>query len=187
MRPVVRSVVAVQRRFVPTAVRPRAFGVVSRSTSIVGEGCPSFGGQRTVSCRSRSGVLCVGQVLQPTRGPPRSEWAACPSAVSARSCRAQAPCSTVRCSGARTFSAKRGRSQSRSLARPLASGRAPFHSSIKAGTLTVMNAIRAKRGSSIGSGARARSSGTALQLQAPNHSVKRTAPGVPGSAAYLKR
>ena len=190
MHRVTSGVVAVQRHFLSGSVGLTSCGVrrtrsvVPRSTAAVSVGRPSFGGQRTVSSLSRSGVLFVGEVLQPTRGLPRSEWAACPSAGSARSCRAQAPPSTVRCSSAAALRARRGRSQPRLVVQALASCKAGCQVSIMAGTLTVMNAVRAKRGSSSDGGARARSSGTALQGEAPNPSVKRTRLR---QAAYLKR
>jgi hypothetical protein len=187
------GVATLPRRFLLRAVGLTSFGVrrtrigVPRSTAAVCAGRPSFGGRRKVQAGSRFGVVSGKVLLHSSRCLPRLQRAACPSAVSVRSCRAQAPRSTVRCSSAAAFGARWGRSQSRSVVLPLASCKTGCHSSIVAGTLTVTNAVPAKRGSSSGGGVRARSSGTAVPDQAPNPSVKRTAPGVPGSAAYLKR
>ena len=174
-----RCVAAVSRRGLPRPVCLASFGarrarsVVARSTSTVGVGRPSFGGQRTVSSGSRSGVFCVGEVLQPTRCLPRSVWAACPSAVSARLRSAQAPRAAAWCPGSQARSARRGGGRVERVALSRASCNGGCLGSVAASKLTVVNASQF-----IGCGS---------ANAAPNHSVKRTAPGVPVSAAYLKR
>ena len=179
MSQVLRGVAAVSRRLLPRLVGLTSCGVrrthcgLPRSTAIVGAGCPSFGGQRTASCGSRSGVLSVAEVLHSPRCWSRSAWAACPSAVSGRLWSAQAPRSTVRCASAAALVAGLGHCHAKRVRLPPASCETSSRCSVGAGKLTVMNAIQF-----IGCGS---------AKPAPNHSVKRTAPGVPGSAAYLKR
>jgi hypothetical protein len=170
-----RKVVALSRRFLHRAVGLTSSGVrrtrfgQSRSTAIVGACRPSFGGRRKVSGRSRSGVLCVGEVLHPTRCLPRSAWAACPSAVSARLRSAQAPRATVRCSSAAALAARLGRSQLRSVALPLATYKRSCRFSVGAGKLAVMNAASFTSPSSANA--------------ASNPAFKRTSHGVPWAAA----
>ena len=179
MSQVLRRVAAVSRRVLPRPVGLTSCGVrrtrsvVARSTAAVWVGRPSFGGRRTVSSGSRSGVFGVAEVLQPSRCWPRSAWAACPSAVSARLCCAQAPRSTVRCARALALAARRGRGCVHPVASSPASRNRTCLQSFGASKLTVVNARQL-----IGCGS---------ANAAPNHSVKRTAPGVPVSAAYLKR
>jgi hypothetical protein len=172
MSPVLRGVAAVSRRGPSCSVALASFGarrtllVLSRSTSTVCVGRPSFGGQRTVSAGSRSGVL----------GAARASAHAL-SATVARAAlpawSAQAPRSWARCPRSAALPAKLGHSHAQRVLLSPACCEAGTQSSGGIGKLTVMNASQFTRCAS----ARA----------APNHSVKRTAPGVPGSAAYLKR
>jgi hypothetical protein len=170
-----RKVVALSRSFLHRAVGLTSFGVrrtrfgQSRSTAIVGVYRPSFGGRRKVSGRSRSGVFCVGKVLQPTRCLPRSAWAVCPSAVSARARFGQAPRSAVRCSSAAALAARLGRSGCRSAGLPLAAHEGSCRFSTGAGKLAVMNATSF--------------TGPSSANAASNPAFKRTSHGVPWSAA----
>jgi hypothetical protein len=179
MKQVLRSVAAVSGRALSRSVGLTSCGVrrtrsvVPRSTSTVCVGRPSFGGRRKVSGGSRSGAFCVAKLLQRTRCLARSARAACPSAVSARLCSAQAPRSKARCPSAAALAAKLGHSQAKRVLLPLASCKRLCLQSLGASKLTVVNASQFIRCSSA--------------KPAPNHSVKRTAPGVPVSAAYLKR
>ena len=170
---------AVSRRALSRSVGLASFGarrtrsVLSRATSTVGVGCPSFGGQRTASGGLRSGVLGAAEVLQSSRCWSRSAWAARPAAASARLWSAQAPRSAARCPRSQALSARRGCGGVERVALSLASCNGGCLGSFGASKLTVVNASQF-----IGCGS---------ANAAPNHSVKRTAPGVPGSAAYLKR
>ena len=163
---------AVSRRTLPRSVGLASFGarrtrsVLSRSTSTVGVGCPSFGGQRTVCAGSRSRELgasgASALALSATVA-----WAALPAWS------AHAPRSTVRCSSALALSARRGCGCCRPVSLSPASCKVACFRSPRASILTVVNASLFI--------------GCSSAKSAPNHSVKRTAPGVPGSAAYLKR
>jgi hypothetical protein len=166
--------------FLPRSVGPTSCGVrrsrsaVSQSAFAVCVGRPSFGGQRRVSGGRRSGELgASGASIAALSA--RVAQAACPSAVSARSRSAQAPRSTVRCSGAAALTMKRGYSQAQRVLLSPASCERTSPSSVGAGKLTVMNAGSGQRHSSPIGAALARSSFMALQGQAPNPSVKRTA------------
>jgi hypothetical protein len=173
---VLRGIAAVSRRVLARSVGltscgvRRAQSVVFWSTATVGAGRPSFGGRRKVSGRWRSGVFCVGQVLQPTRCLPRFARAACPSAVSARLRSVQAPRSTARCQSAAALAAKLGHSQARRVLLSLASRAGTSRCSVGAGKRTVVNASQFI--------------GCASANAAPNPSVKRTCLR---HAAYLKR
>jgi hypothetical protein len=165
---VLRGAGAGSRLALPRSVGLASFGarrtrsVVLRSTSTVGVGRPSFGGQRTVSGGSRSGVFGAT---------PASALALCATACPAWS--AQAPRSPVRCSSSAALPANLGHSQAQRVLPSLASCETSRCCSAGAGKLTVVNARQFIWCSSAN--------------PAPNPSVKRTAPGVPGSAAYLKR
>jgi hypothetical protein len=172
MSQVLRGVAAVSRHGLPRAVGLASFGarrarsVVPRSTAAVGVGRPSFGGQRTVWVGSRSGVLGASGA---------SALALC-AKVAPAGCPAlfaRAPRSTVRCSSSAALVVKVGHSHAQRVLLSLASCKASSRCSIGAGKLTVVNASQFI--------------GCTSANAAPNHSVKRTAPGVPGSAAYLKR
>jgi hypothetical protein len=175
LKRVLRNVAAVPRRALSRSVGLTSCGVrrtrlvLSRSTSTVGVGRPSFGGRRKGSGRSRSGAFWVAKVLQRTRCLARSSWAACPSAVSARSWFAQAPRSTVRCSSAAALAARLGRSRSRSVALPLVSYERSCRFSTGSGKLAVMNATSFTSPSSANA--------------ASNPAFKRTSHGVPWAAA----
>jgi hypothetical protein len=172
---VLPGVVALPRRFLPRAVGLTSCGVrrtrsvVPRSTAAVGVGRPSLGGRREVSGRSRSGVFCVRQVLQPTRCLPRSARAACPSAVSARWRSAQAPLSTVRCSSSAALAVKLGHCQAQRVLVSPASCETSSRCSVGAGKLTVVNA--------------GQFTGCSSANPAPNPAFKRTSHGVPWAAA----
>jgi hypothetical protein len=167
-----RCVAAVSGRFPSRSVGLTSCGVrrtqsvVARSAAAACVGRPSFGGQRTVSAGSRSGVLgasdasALGLSAKVAR-------AACPAWF------VQAPRSTVRCPSAAALSARLGHSQAQRALVPPATHQRSSRCSVGAGKLTVLNASHF-----VGCGS---------AKSAPNPSVKRTAPGVPGSAAYLKR
>jgi hypothetical protein len=172
MSQVLRGAAAVSRLALPRSVGLASFGarhtrsVLSRSTCTVSVGRPSFGGQRTVSAGSRSGVLgatpASALALSAKAAP-----AGCPALF------AWALRSTVRCSSSAAWPAKVGHSHAQRVLLSPASCEASSRCSIGAGKLTVVNARQFGRCASANA--------------APNPSVKRTAPGVPGSAAYLKR
>jgi hypothetical protein len=172
MSQALRGVAAVSRRVLPRSVGLASFGarrtlsVLPRPTAAVGVGRPSFGGRRTVSVGSRSGALGASGA---------SALALCakvaPPAFTAWS--AQAPRSWARCPSSAALPAKLGHSHAQRVLLSPASCEASSRCSVGAGKLTVVNASQISRCSSANA--------------APNHSVKRTAPGVPGSAAYLKR
>jgi hypothetical protein len=169
---VLRGIAAVSRRALPRLVCLASFGarrsrsVVPRSACTVGVGRPSFGGQRTVCAGSRSRVL----------GASGASAHALPAKVAGAACPAwsvQAPLSWARCSSSAALPAKLGHSQAQCVLQSLAACKASSHCSVGAGKLTVVNASQF--------------SSCASAKAAPNHSVKRTAPGVPWAAAYLKR
>jgi hypothetical protein len=172
MNQVLRGVAAVPRLALPRSVGLASFGarrtrsVVPSSTCAVSVGRPSFGGQRTVWAGSRSGVLGASGASAPAL-----------SATVARAAlpawSAQAPRSWARCPSSAALPAKVGHRQVQRVLPSLASCNASSRCSIGTGKLTVANASQFSRCGSANA--------------APNHSVKRTAPGVPGSAAYLKR
>jgi hypothetical protein len=172
MGEVLRGVAAVSRRVLSRPVGLASFGarrtrsVLSRSTSTVGVGCPSFGGQRTVSAGPRSGVHC-------TSGASALALFATVARAALPSWSAQAPCSTVRYPSSAALSAKLGHSHAQRVLLSPACCEASTCFSGHIGKLTVVNASLFV--------------GCASANAAPNPSVKRTAPGVPGSAAYLKR
>jgi hypothetical protein len=178
MSQVLRGVAAVSRLPLPRAVGLASCGarrtqsVLSRSTAAVCVGRPSFGGQRTVLGGSRSGVLGASGASV-TALFAKAAWAACPSAVSARSRSVQAPRSTARCPSSAALSASLGHSRAQRVLLSPASRETSSRCSVGAGKLTVANASQFI--------------GCASANAAPNPSVKRTAPGVPWSAAYLKR
>lgn len=147
----------------------RARSVLSRSTSTVCVGRPSFGGRRKASGRWWSGVFCVGEVLQPLGCLPRSPWPACPSAVSASFWSVQAPRSPVRCPSAAALAAKLAHSQARRVPLSPALCKPTCLQSQGAGKLTVVNASRFN--------------GCASENAAPNPAFKRTSHGVPWAAA----
>jgi hypothetical protein len=175
MKQVLRCVVAVSTRSLPRAVGLTSFGVrrtqsvVPRSTAAVCVGRPSFGGRRKILGRSRSGVFCVGEVLQPSRCLPRSGWAACPSAVSARLWSVRAPRSAVRCPSAAALAAKLGHSQAQRVLLSPASCKTSSRCSVGTGKLTVVSASQFI--------------GCASANAAPNPAFKRTSHGVPWAAA----
>jgi hypothetical protein len=153
-----------------------------RSTAIVGVGRPSVGGRRTVLAASTSGAGAT-EVLHPSHCPSKSAWAACPSAVSARSWFARAPRAKARCSSVLASGARRGRVQALAVVLRLASGEVGCHFGVGAGTLTGMNAVPAKsQRSSIGA-VRSGSTVSAVANPTPNPSFKRTSHGVPWAAA----
>jgi hypothetical protein len=172
MSQVLRGVAVASRHALPLSVGLASFGarrtrsVLPRPTAAVGVGRPSCGGQRTVSGSSRSGVLgasgASALALSAKVAP-----AACPAWS------AQAPRSWARCPSSAALPVKLGHSHAQRVLQSLASCEAIGRCSIGAGKLTVVKASQFSRCSSANA--------------APNHSVKRTAPGVPGSAAYLKR
>jgi hypothetical protein len=172
MSQVLRGAAAGSRLALPPSVGLASFGarrtlsVLSRSTSTVGVGRPSFGGQRTVLAGSRSGAL---------RASGASAFALSAQVAPAvrRSWFAQAPRATVRCPSAAALSSSLGRSHGQRVLLSPASCETSSCCSVGAGKLTVVNASQFI--------------GCASANAAPNPSVKRTAPGVPGSAAYLKR
>jgi hypothetical protein len=172
MGQVLRGVAAVSWRALPRSVGLASCGVrrtrsvLQRSTCTVGVGRPSFGGQRTVSTGSRSAALRASGASAFALSA-RVARAACPAWF------VQAPRSTVRCPRAAALSARRGHSHAQRVLQSPASCETNSCCSIGAGKLTVVNASQFIRCSSANA--------------APNPSVKRTAPGVPGSAAYLKR
>ena len=167
-----RCVAAVSGRALSRSVGLASFGarraqsVLSRSTAAVGVGCPSFGGQRTVCAGSWSGALgatgASALALSATVA-----WAACPAWS------VQAPRSKARCPSAAALPARRGHSHAQRVLLSLACCVASTRLAVGVGTLTVVNASHCV--------------GCRSAKSAPNPSVKRTAPGVPGSAAYLKR
>jgi hypothetical protein len=173
------EVVALSRPFLPRAVGLTSSGVrrmrfaFSRSTAIVGVGCPSQGRPAHGVLRFAVWRACASAVLHPSRCLPRSARAACPSAVSARSRSAQAPRSAVRCSSAAALAARLGRSQVRSVALPRASCEVSHRFSSGAGKLAVMNATSFT----------SPSSANAFSNAASNPAFKRTSHGVPWSAA----
>ena len=167
-----RCVGAGSRRVLPRPVGLTSFGVrrarsvASRSTSTVRVGCPSFGGQRTVSARSWSGALGASGASVVALSA-KGARAVCPSWCG------QALRTTARCPSAAALSARRGRGGVERVALSLASCNGGCLGSFGASKLTVVNASLFI--------------GCSAAKSAPNPSVKRTAPGVPGSAAYLKR
>jgi hypothetical protein len=169
---VLRRVAAVSRRALPRSVGLASFGarrtrsVLSRSPCSVGVGRPSFGGQRTVSAGSRSGVFGAS-------GASALALSATVARAALPAWSAQAPRSSARCSSAAALSSRRGHSLAQRVLLSPASCGTSSGCSIGAGKLTVVNASQFI--------------GCAAANAAPNPSVKRTAPGVPGSAAYLKR
>ena len=181
--------VALPRQFLARMVGFASCGVwrnqsgAPRSTVIVGVGRPSFGGRRAVAGASPSGARAT-EVLHPSHSPSMSAWAACPSAVSARSWFAQSPCAKARCASGLAFNARRGRVRARAVVLRLASGAIGCRFGVGAGTLTGVNAVPAKsQRSSIGV-VRSRSAVSVISRPAPNPSVKRTCQR---QAAYLKR
>jgi hypothetical protein len=172
MGQVLRGVAAVSGLALPRSVGLASFGarrtrsVVLRSTAAVGVGRPSFGGQRTVSAGLRSGVLGAARASAHALSA-----TVAPAALPGWS--AQAPRSMVRCSSSAALPAKLGHSHAQRVLLSPASCEASNRCSVGTGKLTVVNASQF--------------TGCAPANAAPNHSVKRTAPGVPGSAAYLKR
>jgi hypothetical protein len=172
MSQVVHEVVALQRRSLPRASGLTSCGVrctqsvVSRSAAAVCVGRPSFGGQRTVSAGSRSGGL----------GASGASAFALSAKVARAACTSwfvQVPPTTVRRPSAAALSASLGHSQAQRVLLSPASCETSGRCSIGAGKLAVVNASQFI--------------GCSSANPAPNPSVKRTAPGVPGSAAYLKR
>ena len=168
--------------FASCGVRRKQSGA-PRLTGIVGVGRPSFGGRRAVAGASPSGARAT-EVLHPSHCPSKSAWAACPSAVSARSWFARSPCAKARCSSGLAFGARPGRVQARPVVLRLASGVVCCHFGVGAGTLTGMNAFPAKSHRSSAGAVRSRSAVSAVPSPTPNHSVKRTCQR---QAAYLKR
>jgi hypothetical protein len=173
MNQVLRGVAAASRLALPRSVGLASFGarrtrsVVSRSTAAVGVGRPSFGGQRMVSVGSRSGVLRAS-------GASALALSATVARAALPAWSAQAPRSWARCPSSAALPARLGHSQApRVLLSSPASCKANSCCSVGTGKLTVVNASQFSRCGSANA--------------APNHSVKRTAPGVPWSAAYLKR
>jgi hypothetical protein len=172
MGQVLRGVAAVSRRALPRSVGLASFGarrtrsVLQRSTCTVGVGRPSFGGRRTVSAGSRLAALRASGASAFALSA-RVARAACPAWF------VQAPRSTDRCPSATALSARRVHSHAQRVLLSPASCKESSRCSAGTGKLTVMNASQFSRCSSAN--------------PAPNPSVKRTAPGVPGSAAYLKR
>lgn len=161
-----RGVAAVSKLVLSRSVGFASFGarrtrsVLSRSTSIVGVGRPSFGGRRKVPGGSRSGALgASGASVVALSG--KVTRAACPSAVSARLRCARAPHSAVRWPSAPALPAKFGHCQVQRVLLSLASCAGTSRCSVGAGKLTVVNASQFARCSSANA--------------APNHSVKRTA------------
>jgi hypothetical protein len=144
----------------------RTRSVVPRSLASVGVGRPSFGGQRTVSAGSRSVALGAS-------GASTLALSATVARAALPAWSAQAPRSWARCPSSAALSAKVGHSHAQRVLLSPASCEASNCCSVGTGKLTVVNASQFSRCSSANA--------------APNHSVKRTAPGVPGSAAYLKR
>jgi hypothetical protein len=169
---VLRGVAAGRRLAVSRSVGLASFGarrtrsVLPRSTAAVCVGRPSFGGQRTVWAGSRSSVLGAS-------GASALALSATVARAALPSWSAQAPRSSARCPSAPAPLAARGHSHAQRVLLSSASCEAISRCSIGAGKLTVVNASQF--------------AGCASANAAPNHSVKRTAPGVPGSAAYLKR
>ena len=113
------------------------------------------------------GGFCVAKVPQSRRGLAR------PARASSASWSAQARSSTARCPSAAALSVKLGHSQAKGMLLSPAACRGTCLQSLGASKLTVANASQVV--------------GCGCANAAPNHPVKRTAPGVPGSAAYLKR
>jgi hypothetical protein len=169
---VLRGVAAALRRALPGSVGLASFGarrtqsVVSRSAAAVCVGRPSFGGQRTVSAGSRSGVLGASGASALALCA-KVALAGCPALF------ARAPRATARCPSAAALSARLGHSQAQRVLVSPAACETSSRCSVGTGKLTVVNASHF--------------AGCGSANAAPNPSVKRTAPGVPGSAAYLKR
>jgi hypothetical protein len=171
MSRVPRGVVAASRLVLSSSVGLASFGarrtrsVLPRSTAAVGVGRPSFGGQRTVWAGSRSGVLGAA-------GASALALSATVARAALPAWSAQAPRSTVRSLSAAALSASRGHSQPQCVPLSPASRETSSCCSVVAGKLTGVNVSHFGCGSA---------------KSAPNPSVKRTAPGVPWAAAYLKR
>jgi hypothetical protein len=159
MSQVLRGVAAASRRGLSRAVGLAFFGarrtrsVQSRSTSTVGVGRPSFGGQRTVWAGSRSGVLGVSGASAHALSA-KVTPAACPAWS------AQAPRSTARCPSSVALPAKLGHSHAQPVLLSPACCEASTRFSGRIGKLTVMNASQFSRCASANA--------------APNQSFKRT-------------
>jgi hypothetical protein len=172
MSQVLRGAAAVSRLALPRSVGLASSGArrtrsgLPRSTAGVGVGRPSFGGQRTVLAGSRSGVLGAS-------GASALALSATVARAALPAWSAQAPRSWARRPSAAALPAKLGHSHAQRVLLSPASCETSSRCSVGAGKLTVVNASQFSRCGSANA--------------APNHSVKRTAPGVPGSAAYLKR
>jgi hypothetical protein len=167
--------------FASCAVRRSQSGA-PRSTVIVSVGRPSFGGRRAVAGASPSGARAT-EMLHPSHCPSKSEWAACPSAVSVRSWFARSPREKARCSSVLASGARRGCVQALAVVLRLASGVIGCHIGAGTGTLTGVNAAPAKsQRSSIGA-VWPGSVVSAVANPAPNPSFKRTSHGVPWAAA----
>jgi hypothetical protein len=179
---------ALPRHFLPRLLGRTSCGVrrhqsgAPQSTAIVGVGRPSVGGRRTIACASPSGAH-TSEVLLPSHCPSNSAWAACPSAVSARSWFARAPRAMARCSSVLARGARRGCVQPRVAVLRLASGVSGCHFGVGAVKLTGVNAVPARGHSSAVGAVRSRSAVSAVANPAPNPSFKRTSPGVPWAAA----
>ena len=101
-----------------------------------------------------------------------------------RSARSVCKSSAPGCSGLPVLRRSAHRLRTVTAAQIQTRGCAPPHSS------RTLVAMQFASSSTVGSFSRQVTQGTQARLRsqrAPNHSVKRTAPGVPGSAAYLKR
>jgi hypothetical protein len=154
-----RGVAAVSRRVLSRSVGLTSCGVrptqsvVPRSTAAVGMGRPSFGGQRTVSGGSRSGVLgALGASALALSG--TVAWAALPAWP------AQAPRSWVRCPSSAALPAKLGHCHAQRVLLSPACCEASTRFSGRIGKLTVVNASQFI--------------GCASANAAPNPSFKRT-------------
>ena len=189
MQRVASDRVALPRQFLARLVGFASCGIrrqqsgAPRSTVIVGVGRRSFGGRRAVAGASLAGAPAT-EVLHPSHSPSVAAWAACPSAVSARSWFARSPRAKARCSSALAVSARRGRVQARAVVLRLASGAIGCRFGVGAGTLAGVNAVPANSQRSSFSAVRSRSAVSAVPNRAPNPSVKRTCQR---QAAYLKR
>jgi hypothetical protein len=146
--------------------------------------CPSAASARCWSAQApRSNARCANQRrCLPGLSTVRQLGASCASAlalsaeVAPAACpawSAQAPRSWARCPSSAALPAMLGHSHAQRVLLSLASCEASNCCSIGTGKLTVVNASQFV--------------GCASAKAAPNPSVKRTAPGLPASAAYLKR